>query len=452
MPVGTTPHSDVSPKRTRLSPAVCRVGSVCALKGHMKKIKLLVFSILIIVALISGEFIYIHATNCLPPRIFSVPDSIGEPDSIRFSLGSIPTMILGVPSWWELQPKSTSLFESEEHYLSVADTVATDEEIWLARGREGILRYNNQTGEHKYYSIQDERNEPFRNIDILLSENGTLWVLMESINKMGYVALARYNPIKDTFEVITDKSSILQQREMQDNAANYVDSQVLAETDDGKIIMPFAGRLLVYDPMTNMAEYLLPEDFVTPQLNRYYPITAIAISENQVWFTVAKDMDLRSLNLETRELKNYGHAQSILDDPNWRSLDMSYRPIAIDGRGRVWMGYFTRLVKDEDGNYSWEQISLPPHFVNRDIERNAYVWGRLRSIYTSSDGDLWFNTPVGLIKYDVDTDSWCNSMPVEEFFIVTEDENNTLWLVLGDKKWLTLGRYSAGIYKYPLQP
>jgi ligand-binding sensor domain-containing protein len=129
-------------------------------------------------------------------------------------------------------------------------------------------------------------------------------------------------------------------------------------------------------------------------------------------------------------------------------MQYDYRPIAVDGLGRIWMGYFERLtLKPDEQQYAWEQVSLPPEFVVTSDPDIRYLWASLGSIHTSSNGNLWFESTAGLIQYSAIQDQWCritNSISIYKYK-VAEDSNGNLWIAVNS------GKYN-GIYKYHLQP
>jgi len=176
---------------------------------------------------------------------------------------------------------------------------------------------------------------------------------------------------------------------------------------------------------------------------------------NKVWFTVGRpetlgvinqDMDLRSVDLQTGEIVNYGHAKGMLDDEKSpKYMKYSYRPIAVDKLGNIWLGYFARLKSGQDKKYTWETLPYSPEFIVTDDPDFAYLWASVYSIYTSPDGNLWFNTSAGLIQHDTNQDKWCINTFSRGLKALTDDDKGNIWLSIGE------GRIGH-LYKYSVNP
>jgi len=360
----------------------------------------------------------ISTNKCVPPAVATVPASM---DQRRLITGFGQKGIGRMPNWWTVQPSKSQPFQIDGTGLNhegVSGIAVKDGTAWIAF-LSHVLRYRPDTGETKSYQILDENNKPYYFDDILFTKNGELWVVIHS---PASVRLAHYDIQSDQFKIVLDNDEVLKQGNDLDYDL-FVQSQVLVETPGGNLLVPLEKNIVSFDPRTNTAVYLLPKKL--PSF-----VSAIVVSGTKAWFTVGQDADLRSVDLKTRELINYGHTNTILDDSTWHWMSESYRPIAVDKLGRIWMGYFARLVPGSDGKYTWEQVKLPPEFVIASDPDYNYIWAHMYSFYTSSDGTLWFITEAGLVMYDSDTNRWCKSMPIPPSLAVTDDGQGNLWMAI----------------------
>jgi hypothetical protein len=379
--------------------------------------------------------------ECVAPRVQTVPDSLKQEPPLEQKPRYEPREM---PSWWQTEIAWQNIFKTGVDNENVNAVAIQTDMIWTAAGWR-ILRLDTITGETYIYDTFKIGDDPFLPLDLLVSHNGNLWALIYSVRQT-YLALARYDPQLDKFEIVSDNQNTLPNHPNREIGISFVASQVLAETPDGMILIPFQGNILSYDPQKNTAQYLLPQNFPQVENSGVFPVTALLVYQNKAWFTISKDSDLRSVDLQTGELKNYGHIATLLDEPRWGYyMREDYRPIAVDGLGRIWMGYFARLTLRPDGQYTWEQIDLPPEFVVADDPDIRYLWASIDSVYTSSDGDLWFESAAGLIRYDAEEEQWCKSTPLLESYKVVEDSDSDLWMAINSEKY-------NGIYRYQLQP
>ena len=204
----------------------------------------------------------------------------------------------------------------------------------------------------------------------------------------------------------------------------------------GKLVFVLGWEIFTYDPTIRRAEKLLG-------LESGFRVNTIAISTNDViWFTTVNDYLIRSLNPETGMVKEYGEPPSLVrDEANQTGLAWdSSKAITVDNRGRVWVGYFDRLEPDENGNYAWQEVKRPVIFVDDthiyetyDYAVYVYKWTSVFSVAQFSDGNMWFVTGIGVVRYDVAGDDWCWSATQPywgtSFPLITEDEHGNIWMV-----------------------
>lgn len=230
---------------------------------------------------------------------------------------------------------------------------------------------------------------------------------------------------------------------------------MLAETNDGKLLLPFERNILSYDYQRHTLEGLLPSDFSKN-------VAALVVSNQKIWFTTERDRDIRSLDLETGELINYGYILGITDSSGreYKFLD-AYHSLIVDHQGNIWTGSFAKLTLNSNGTYTWEKIPSPPEFVYEKeldpyhdypkyADQYAYDLPYIYSLDVFSDGSLWVNTSAGIVQYDPVKSTWCKRAKV--LFSVpalTDDGQGNLWLAV---QVLNVNDHYLNIYKKELKP
>ena len=336
-----------------------------------------------------------------------------------------------MPSAWEQQAPLPKLEDSITG--SVMDIGIQESNIWLIR--PGLLQqYNLEEKVLDDYRLTDKGKEITWIRYMHIMDDGTAWFLVRT--NTGYF-FTKYDEGLDTLKTIQDQNnlfSIWKDAEIRD--FNF-DSN-MGDTDSGELLIPYKKNIIVYNPDSNIARFLLPESFV-------YKIRSIASSEGYVWFTV-EAKELWSFNLLTNELTNHGNE---IDLEGYEEIP----PIAVDGLGRVWVGYKARLDPAGNGQYAWwKPVSYPLEFIvlaNRNLDYlsgyDAFYleWAYVRAIKATSDGNLWFSTGSGVVNYDIYNDEWCLSASVFPKTFA-EDMSGSLWIGLGNHSSY------RGIFKYDL--
>ena len=111
----------------------------------------------------------------------------------------------------------------------------------------------------------------------------------------------------------------------------------------------------------------------------------MAESGNSLWFVVAETKDVWKLNLATKVTTNYGHPPIEADGA-----------IAVDSLGRVWLGYYARLERKENGEYHWwypkayptEFIALDNPYEDNLLGELEYHWSAVWNILIASDESI----------------------------------------------------------------
>ena len=423
-----------------------------------KRIVILLFLIsFVCISLVAINRFSVLSAKCILPDIAKIPADMYKVHPKRETSFFTDRETI-IPFSWNIQPNWLQPFQIKIGSSAFINAIAArNGTVWIGFLSQ-ILRYNNATGASNLYQLSDENQEAFVIRDIFFTQDGNLWALVATNKKSNSVAVARYNPHNDRFEVVP---KLFDKKDEGD--IFFRTPHILAETTDGKLLVPLAKNIVLYDIRQNIARRLLPQDF-----SMY--VAGMAVSGNKVWFTVGRfeinvkdqDMDLRSVDLQTGEIVNYGHILGMLDNPDWRfSNKESYRSLAVDGQENVWMGSFAQLRLGQDGKYNWQKIVPPPEFVyetvvnpyedNEDNYHYAYEWAGVYGVDHYSDGNIWFDSTIGLVQYNPKTNTWCKSITTGwDNPVFTDDRQGNLWMAIiqdshSNDPYLN-------IYKYKLTP
>ncbi|MBI5297890.1 MAG: hypothetical protein HY869_20615 [Chloroflexi bacterium] len=326
------------------------------------------------------------------------------------------------PSWWKPQlSRAKTEYLLDNHYI-INRIVVAGKDIWYTRFSEGLIaRYDNLTKEEKTYSILNNEGKPYDVADLYITKNGTLWVTLNSSYLDGeYSALARYSSEQDDFEVIDDQDGVF--KLAQEDRMLGVGEKRLGELPDGRLVAILGGDIYLYNPVTKLGNLLVDSGH----------IVTIAIEKNDhIWFTNNYiDYHLREVDVRTGNVSEYNRPHPLKNQIGTADeLLAAMKPIDIDGQGRVWSSYFGRLEPNVNKQYSWHAMDLPPIFVNTFHPYYAYRWAEVFSTQVFSDGNVWFASDIGIVKYDVKNKSWCLSAVVKTLsgYPITEDAEGNIW-------------------------
>ena len=328
------------------------------------------------------------------------------------------------PSWWTPQLGDTQSLLMPDTNTIYEKIVVSGENVWFTYSSESsLMRYDAQTNEIKPYSILNGEYKPFEVSDLYLARDGTLWISLVSMQPgEGYSALARYRPDKDDFEIIADQGGLF--KLSQEGWAFGTSDKKLAELPDGQLVVVIDRKIYSYNPATNQAKLILDSGNVE---------TIATGKDDNIWFmNYFKDYHLHSVSARTGKVVDYGVPPRLGEEIETQSeLIGAIKAITIDQQGRVWVSYFDRLDPDSNGKYSWHSMGLPPVFVNTFDPYYAYRWANVFSTYSFSDGNIWFASDVGIVKYDIKSDTWCLSAEVKTFadYPIAEDAEGNIWTV-----------------------
>ncbi|WP_076457207.1 AraC family transcriptional regulator [Zobellia uliginosa] len=130
------------------------------------------------------------------------------------------------------------------------------------------------------------------------------------------------------------------------------------------------------------------------------------------------------------------------------------RAITKDFNNRIWLGYYTKglFYFDQD-----EPCYLKYHIA--EAQENS-DWGRIRSLYTTSNGEIWAGTYAGIIRikkngYTLYQSKNTANLPNDRNYSFQEDNNNQLYIACwgGMAKFnLTTDSFEAFIGQSALAP
>jgi hypothetical protein len=371
-------------------------------------------------------------TKCLnqPPAVIPSIMPLEKPYEERFSVLSYQ-----FPSWWKSQldvvqhnqmPLVDTMPATHPNYKKI---VADGQYVWFtySPASSSLARYDIQTGQIKFYNILDARNKPFQVSDIYLANDKTFWVSLDSLQPGGgYSAIARYQPNEDNFKVIADRDGLFALSH--EGWGSGLSDKKIDELLDGRLVVVMDGNIYLYNPTINQAKLLLDTGKVE--------VIATGKGDN-VWFVNRyEDFNLRAVDVRTGKVTDYGLPPQL--GKNYKTqlelLDAT-KAITVDQQGSVWVSYFDRLEPDANGKYNWHSTKLPFVFVNTFDPYYAYRWANVFSTHVFSDGNIWFASDIGIVKYNVNNDNWCLSAEIKTFTIypITEDAQGNIWTVIDNQ-------------------
>lgn len=132
-----------------------------------------------------------------------------------------------------------------------------------------------------------------------------------------------------------------------------------------------------------------------------------------------------------------------LKEPNLP--DETIRAVTKDNKGRIWLGFYTKgLYYYNERNHVFEKFKTDKESTHED-------WGRVRSLFTSSDGSIWAGTYKGILRISNNKStsyetSNANGAAINRCYSIIEDQNKQLWMGCwgGVAKFnLTTGKFEA---------
>jgi hypothetical protein len=346
-----------------------------------------------------------------------------------------------MPSWWAPQLNETQL---NVEMSSARDIVAqSGDTIWIAttpdnsgtdEPKNSIIRYRTDTGEIKAHELLDENGFGRAVLDLFATHDGNLWIIfITNEYKHEYSILARYDPQKDEFSVVADRDRLLSPPTNIEMTWDGSAQPVISETPDESLVVALNGEIFLYYSATNEAKRILGRD-------KGLDVKTIATSKDgHIWFITGNDFSIRELDPVDGTIWNYGPPPGITSDDSADRLTSMSKAIEIDDAGRVWVSDYGWLEPSQKTRYMWHPIARSPIFIHIDDPEYKYLWIRPEALYQFSDGNMWYQSGIGIVQFNMQSGSWC--WKATESGPLAEDMNGNIWLVAHGQ-----------IYKYALRP
>jgi streptogramin lyase len=356
----------------------------------------------------------------------------------------LPILILSACSYFEWQSYWSTIQSRTVPFKATRYIVAMpNNDIWIRTDSDAwLIRYNPDSNKLITYTIETSvgRGIPHK---LFVSRAGILWGLgiyythllgaHPSTNYQEWV-LSRYDEGTDQFIQIHDVDGILKS----DYASDFTEDPqgnlwiVMKKDSDGKplidrdpftkeirrIYFPPDQTLIRYDPATNKAVQVFSST----------TIYNLAITpDGLVWLTAWRD----DRSLLTGRLLLYEPSTDIFEEfpsplPHG-SINYDF-DLYVDRSGNLWLDRYACLEMTSTGERKWHLLSSPPEVFEGDLVLpNHTVKEEVGpyKLYESSDGRMWFSTPLGLVMYDRKTDTWRRMS--DQFHDIVEDKRHRLW-------------------------
>ncbi len=374
-----------------------------------------------------------ESSSCLPANVTTGYDlTLPRKDQTAVSLRK------PMPPWWEPQLNEA---QSNELTLYAVNDVVTQSgnQIWFAdypyASGSSIMHYNSDTGEIKKYAILDQNGKGFVADELLAVSAGTLWARLTMLGfEPNYSVLARYNSQKDGFDIVMDRDGLLSPVTTGGVHNIFPGQSVLAQAPDGSLVIVLDGEIYVYNPATNQAKRILGHD-------QGFDAKSIAISKDgHVWFITGNDFSIRELDPTDSTIWNYGPPPGMTANDLADALTVMPKALDVDSTGRIWVSDYGWLEPtNQETRYKWHQISRSTVFISIYNPDYEYVWIRPDAVYQFSDGNMWYRSGLGIVRFNAQTSTWCWS--ATKSGPLAEDSKGNLWLVANQQ-----------IYKYVVHP
>lgn len=381
-------------------------------------------ALLVICGLLAGctKASSLNGESCMTPLLTEIPSPM--PQMSHETMPNIPER-QPMPEWWQPQ---LNLFQRMEYHSKLgrysdyaSDIVLLKDDLWISYD-ETVVRYDIVTGKLSYYKVSGPIKDNFYFDDLFVTSDGNLWAVgIDMSEDHHYTALAHYNPETDSVKVVADEDDLFRQAGINSND-NLSNDHIFGELPNGEVAIVIGGRVYSYDLSTDTAKLL-------PGLDPRYKVETIAVSnDGNIWFSehTYDDLNIREFNMTTHKVTDYGPALETIDDLAMNTT--AVKTLMVDSQNRVWVAYFNRLDPDGEKGYVWKNLERSPLFISVYLPDLIYGWTGVSNLYEFSDGNIWFETGMGVIKLDTKTDQWCWSSPHADSGIA-EDQNGNLWIV-----------------------
>jgi len=271
--------------------------------------------------------------------------------------------------------------------------------IWIEPQENGIIKYDPQKRNYKYFSQQKDFNSSSRDYRILSDANGVLWVCMKG-GGFGY-----YNPKEDKVDYFYDQPGAVDQKFSNIITSIYVDKTgvLWMSARDGGINKVVS--------LTNKFDY---HRLVTQPKNRSENEVRAMMhdSKGRLWIC-SKDEQVHVYEND-KEINVFGQANRLLG-PVYSVIE--------DSKGNIWLGtkgkgLYRATPKDLQRNY----YTLD-RFINNPADINSLSSDLVYSVIEDSHGRIW----VGTLGGGINLFSSINGKPGFKNFLNTFDNYPFDW-------------------------
>ncbi len=361
--------------------------------------------------------------ECIQPEYNSLP--VTAQDSTSATPKQIPPQ-----GKWKIQ---TALPFSQDRIINYLGIRPKEYELWFKDSNsQKIYRYFIKEGQWKTYTTLDWTMDVPDNLYI--AHDGTVWsagIKFESQISADETRplLSRFDDSTDRFEAVKDTSAFLQ-------APNVRLVSNIAEDLEGAL------WFFVEDyPQQILTSF----DVNTGQVEQHYSMetggnTNLTIGSNgSIWFIDRFDDQIIQYNPSLKVTHTYGNSESMNLDRY--PLDMEkVHYLYFDDLQRLWLANRAWLDFSQSEDPIWHRIPESPVFFGKSgIPRDGYGLLPTYSMYQSSNGLYWFTGGTGIVRLDLQAQTWC--LMTTGISEVVEDNDHNLWIAV-----------FGHVYKYSLEP
>ncbi len=272
--------------------------------------------------------------------------------------------------------------------------------------KENFIRFKVYTQNPKAPSVPFDRSVS----SIYESRNGVLW--LGTLN-----SLVKFDRRTGTYKSYPHHYEIF--RYGWGNIRNIV------EDSSGKLWLSTIGELMRFDPVTNSYDYF-KNDPLNPESVSYNSIhTGYVDKTGILWFGTI-GMGINVYDPKSNRFSTFVSKK----DPSSRVTGFSVASVLEDDNNFVWIATF--VVLSRWNRKTGESISYETSYSSEDFG-NTPAW----SIVKSSDGKIWFATPLGLYLYDHITENTrlykfnpadTTGLLQKDIYAVFEDNEGSIWI------------------------
>jgi two-component system, sensor histidine kinase ChiS len=329
-----------------------------------------------------------------------------------------------------------SLNDIEAQFNSIrgAERIVKDQrgQLWIAT-REGLIRFDPQTGRSKRYRAEDQQYNLFASnfLDVEIDADGNIWGATEG------GGLSLYNEATDRFisflhnpaakgSLPTDKVWSLFRSPSNDLWLSHFPHGI-------SMLDPYAKAFKTY--AANMGDMPLTNNEV---------LAILEDDQHKIW--VGTENGLNLLDFDKGTTQHFYHSPR---DPNSIPAK-AVTTLLLDSRDNLWVGTWS------GGICLFNRITQECKKFKGDYK--GLYRASLNQIIEDSNGEIWIATNHGLFRYNPSTDA------IQEYFssaedatsvagsyvsVVFEDKDNNIWI--GTEQGIDRFDRQTGVFKHHKQ-